>query len=63
MTLMKVGLDFILSLSFFISRIVGSILFINLFAVSLIGHSLYQSRLQYEERAAITTQNLALVLA
>jgi diguanylate cyclase (GGDEF)-like protein/PAS domain S-box-containing protein len=38
------------------------IVLINLFVFVLAGLSLWQSRIQYEERAAITTQNLAQVL-
>jgi len=60
---MKLKLNFMLSPVSFLSRITVSILFINLFAVILVFQSLYQIRLQYEERAGITTENLALVLA
>lgn len=46
----------------FIKWLAAGILLINLFVVVLAGLSLRQSRIQYEERAAVTTQNLAQVL-
>ena len=51
-----------LSASAFIKRLVLGALLINLFAAALAGIAIYQSRMQYQERAEITTQNLAHVL-
>jgi len=45
-----------------IRRLAAGVLLLNIFVIALAGLSLRQSRLQYEERAAVTTQNLALVL-
>jgi PAS domain S-box-containing protein len=46
----------------FIIRLAVGVLLINLFVIALKGYSLHESRVQYEERAAVTTQNLSLVL-
>ena len=46
----------------FIGRLAAGILLINLFVIVLVVFSLRQSKIQYEERAAVTTQNLAQVL-
>jgi len=51
-----------LSRAAFIRRLAIGFLLINMFVVILTFLSLRQSRLQYEERAAVTTQNLAQVL-
>lgn len=51
-----------LSRSAFLSRLTAGVLVLNLFVIALICLSLYQSRNQYEERAAIETRNLARVL-
>jgi two-component system, cell cycle sensor histidine kinase and response regulator CckA len=51
-----------LSPAVIIRRLVVGVLLINLFIATLTYLSLRQSRLQYEERAAVTTQNLAQVL-
>jgi PAS domain S-box-containing protein len=45
----------------FIGRLAVGVILINLFVFVLAGWSLHQSRRQYEERAAVTTQNLARV--
>lgn len=42
--------------------LVGGTVLVNLFVFALGGLSVYQSRFQYQERAEITTQNLARVL-
>jgi PAS domain S-box-containing protein len=46
----------------FVGRFVAGLMLINLFVFVLAGWSLLQSKRQYEERAAITTRNLAQVL-
>lgn len=46
----------------FIKRLAAGILLINLFVVVLVVFSLRQSKVQYEERATVTTQNLAQML-
>jgi hypothetical protein len=46
----------------FIRRLAAGVLLINLFVLVLAGLSLRQSRHQYEQSAAVTTQNLAQVL-
>jgi PAS domain S-box-containing protein len=46
----------------FIRRLSAGVLLINLFVIVLTGLSLLQSRNQFEESAAVTTQNLAQVL-
>ena len=46
----------------FIRRLAAGVLLINLFVLFLAGLSLRQSRHQYEQSAAVTTQNLAQVL-
>jgi len=46
----------------FIKWLAAAILLINLFVIALTGLSLRQSKIQYEERAEVTTQNLAQVL-
>jgi diguanylate cyclase (GGDEF)-like protein/PAS domain S-box-containing protein len=46
----------------FIKWLAAGILLINLFVVVLAGFSLRHSKLQHEERVAVTTQNLAQVL-
>jgi PAS domain S-box-containing protein len=43
-------------------RLVAGTLLVNLLAFALAGLSIHQSRLQYQERAELTTQNLARVL-
>lgn len=45
-----------------IVTLTGTLLLLNLFVISLIGLGIYESRRQHEERARITTQNLAKVL-
>lgn len=45
-----------------IRRLVAGVLMLNIFVSALVGLSLRQSRILYEERAAVTTQNLAQVL-
>ncbi len=45
----------------FVKRLAAGVLLINTFVLVLAGLSLCQSRLQYQERAAVTTQNLTLV--
>lgn len=45
-----------------VKRLAVGVLLINLFVFSLAGLSIYQSRLQYQEQAEITTQNLSRVL-
>lgn len=45
-----------------IERLTVGVLLLNLFVVILAGLSLYQSWRQYQERAAVTTQNLSRVL-
>ncbi len=45
----------------FMGRLAAAVLLINLFVFVLAGLSLHRSRHQYEERAAVTTQNLAQV--
>ncbi len=54
--------DSTVSPAVFIRRLTAGILLVNLFVIVLAGLSLRHSRLQYEERAAVTTQNLAHVL-
>jgi diguanylate cyclase (GGDEF)-like protein/PAS domain S-box-containing protein len=49
----------VLSSRSFIARSVAGLLLLNLAVLGLAGWSLFQSRLRYEESAAITTQNLA----
>jgi PAS domain S-box-containing protein len=46
----------------FVRRLTAGVLLINLLVITLAGLSLRQSRHQFEERAAVTTQNLAQVL-
>jgi PAS domain S-box-containing protein len=46
----------------FVKRLAAGVLLINLFVIVLAGLSLRQSRHLYQERAAVTTQNLAQVL-
>src|SRR5664279_2320695 len=46
----------------FLKKLATSVLLINLFIIILAGFSIRHSRLQYEERAEITTLNLAQVL-
>ena len=46
----------------FLKRLVGAVVLANLFVGFLLVLSLRQSRIQYQERAAISTRNLALVL-
>ncbi|HET6420817.1 MAG TPA: PAS domain S-box protein [Geobacteraceae bacterium] len=58
----KKSADSTVSPAVFISRLAAGILLINLFVIFLAGLSLRQSRVQNQERAAITTQNLAHVL-
>ena len=43
----------------FVARLVAATLLLNLFVIGLAGFSLYQSRRQYESRAATQTQNLS----
>jgi len=50
-------------LNTFIVRLVAGALLINLFIIALAGISIHQSKIQYEERAALTTQNLARISA
>jgi len=45
-----------------IARLAAAVLLINLFVITLKGFSLRESRLQQEEKAAVTTQNLSRVL-
>lgn len=54
--------DRILHSASFVKRLVVGVLLINLFVIVLSSWSLYQSRNQYDERAAVTTQNLVQVL-
>jgi PAS domain S-box-containing protein len=51
-----------LSSATFLKRLVAAVVLINLFIACLLALSLRQSRIQYQERAAISTRNLALVL-
>jgi PAS domain S-box-containing protein len=46
----------------FVKRLAAGVLLVNLFVIILAGLSLRQSRHLYEERTAVTTQNLARVL-
>jgi PAS domain S-box-containing protein len=48
--------------SAFSKRLVIGALLINLFVIALVGLALRQSRLQYEQRAAVSTENLSHVL-
>lgn len=47
----------------FIVRLVTGVLLINLFVIALAGITIRRSKIQYEERAALTTQNLARISA
>ncbi len=47
---------------FFLRRLAIGVLLVNLFIIALAGIAIHQSRLQYEERATITTRNLSQVL-
>ncbi len=51
-----------LSAASFVTRLAAGALCIIVFVVTLTGLSLYQSKHQYEERAIVSTQNLAQVL-
>lgn len=46
----------------FLFRLAAGVLLINLFVFAVKGYSLHESRIQYEEKARITTQNLSQVL-
>ncbi|MBF0559844.1 MAG: PAS domain S-box protein [Nitrospirae bacterium] len=48
--------------SVFIKKLVIVVLLINLFVIALVGLALRQSRIQYDQRAAISTQNMSHVL-
>ena len=54
--------DIILSQSAYLKRLIAMVILLNLCFISILLLSLRQSRIQYEERAAISTRNLALVL-
>ncbi|MEI6491809.1 MAG: ATP-binding protein [Verrucomicrobiota bacterium] len=49
--------------SIFVLRIAAIAVVANLFFIGLAGFALWQSRIRYEERAEITTQNLALSIS
>jgi PAS domain S-box-containing protein len=54
--------DATVSRATFLKRLAASVILANLFVIVLLALSLHQSRIQYEDRAVISTRNLSLVL-
>lgn len=51
-----------LSKSAFITRLATGVLLINLFVAGLVGVFIYQSRVRYDDKAALETKNLSMIM-